>query len=154
MESDPRPDQPWPDQPWPDQPRPGLSQRLRAKLTDAVKARDLDAVRALRGTLAAIENAGAVGARRAPAPDGHPHIAGSVHGLGGAEVARRALSRDEVEQIMRREVTDRLDAATEYERAGRNDRAATLRAEAATLAELLDTAECDVPERSGSDPAS
>jgi uncharacterized protein YqeY len=110
-----------------------LPERLRAGLTQAIKSRNLDAVRALRSALAAIENAGAVDPGQAPNPDGHPHLAGSVSGLAAAEVRRRQLNPAELTTIVHREVTDRLAAATEYEQAGRGQRAASLRAEAAAL---------------------
>jgi uncharacterized protein YqeY len=109
-----------------------------------MKARDTAAVGALRSALAAIDNAEAVEARPLPPtatglPDvvesvpGHPGVAGSVAGLGAAEVRRRSLTEAEMGEIVRAEVADRESAALDYERAGRHDRAERLRHEVAVL---------------------
>ena len=109
-----------------------LRQRLRAALPVAMKARDRAATAALRATLAAIDNAEAV------APD--DAAAGSLAieqvpiGAGATEVARRTLTEDAVEAIVRGELAERETAADAYERAGRTDRAELLRSEARALA--------------------
>ena len=56
-------------------------------------------------------------------------------GAGSTEVRRRTLTDGEVADVLRAEIADRLDAATEYDAAGPAgvERAALLRAEAATL---------------------
>ncbi len=114
-----------------------LSARLRATLTTAMKARDRDAVAALRAALAAIDNAGAV----APTVDAHAlsegPIAGAVAGLGAAEATRRELGDDEIAALVWTEVTDREDAAIGYDQAGRDDHAQRLRDEAAALRDVL-----------------
>jgi hypothetical protein len=112
-----------------------LRQRLREALPAAMKSRDRTATATLRATLAAIENAEAV----APPDGARPGLAIEqvAIGLGTAEVARRVLTDAEVERIVRDELTDRETAAAEYERAGRPDRAAQLRSEAAVLAAHL-----------------
>ncbi|WP_433374082.1 hypothetical protein ACQPZX_03195 [Actinoplanes sp. CA-142083] len=120
-----------------------LRQRLRAALPIAMKSRDRAATAALRATLAAIDNAEAVAPdAEAVAPDAEAsgtslaieHIA---LGVGATEVARRALTEDEVEQIVRDEVAERETAADEYERSGYADRAEQLRSEARALAAHL-----------------
>ncbi len=106
-----------------------LQQRLRESFTAALKARDAVATAALRSALAAIDNAAAVDA----ASGSHPTL-----GVGTRDVARRELSPGEVREIVRREVSDREAAATEYESRAKRDQARRLRAEAAVLAEVLD----------------
>jgi uncharacterized protein len=111
---------------------------LRRDLAVAVRARDPVATSALRSALAAIENAGAADPAEAPEPGvGRSPIAGSVRGLGAAEVRRRELTAAEVEEIVRAEVAGRLAAAGDYLRLGRRDRAERLRAEAAVLTRYL-----------------
>ena len=147
--------------------------RLRRGLVDAMKARDRDAVAALRSTLAAIDNAEAVdagtvdgepihgGAVDAGTVDGqrvdgravrgqavgggpalgtgegHPPVAGSILGVGAAEVERRTLTREDVAAVVRDEVTERELAADVLERNGRPDQAGGLRAQAKLLATYL-----------------
>jgi uncharacterized protein YqeY len=110
-----------------------LPARLRLALTAALRARDMTAVAALRSALGAIGNAEAV-----PVPAGSsaagPHVAGSAAGLGAAEAERRWLSPAQVAAIVQAEIDERLAAAAQYERAGREDRAARLTAEAQALA--------------------
>ena len=110
-----------------------LRGRLRGALPAAMKARDGAAVAALRSALAAIDNAEAVepAPGRSPGAAGHADLAGTVAGLGAAEVERRHLQEAEVEQIVQTEVADRRAAADAYERAGR------LRAEADVLSSHL-----------------
>lgn len=76
----------------PDTSPQALRDALRRDLTRAMKAREPDAVSALRTAIAAIDNAEAV-----PAPDDSPattsgHIAGARAGIDAAEAARRNLS--------------------------------------------------------------
>jgi uncharacterized protein len=65
---------------------------------------------------------------------GSPHVAGAAAGLGAAEAGRRRLSPAQVAAIVQAEIDERLAAAAQYERAGREDRAARLAAEAHALA--------------------
>jgi hypothetical protein len=60
-------------------------------------------------------------------------IAKARVGLGAGEAARLELTDDEVAAVVRAEVADRLAAADEYDAHGRDERAGTLRAEAAVL---------------------
>jgi uncharacterized protein YqeY len=113
-----------------------------------MKARDGLAVTALRSALAAIDNAEAVDATQAPRGTGHPEpgdpearhpeFAGTVAGLGAAEVERCSLTPAQVERIVRAEVTDREAAAVDYERAGQVEHADRLRGEAKVLTSYLD----------------
>ena len=103
-----------------------LRDRLQAALPPAMKARDRSAVAALRGALAAIENAAAVAPRESP--HGLP-----ATGLGVTEVPRREQDEAEIERIVRAEITERLAAAAEYDRLDQPDQARRLRAEAHTL---------------------
>jgi uncharacterized protein len=69
----------------------------------------------------------------------HPGFAGTVAGLGAAEVERRSLGQAQMEAIVRAEIADRETAATWYERAGQLQRAERLRAEAEVLRSHLTT---------------
>ena len=66
-------------------------------------------------------------------PAGHPDLAGSVAGLGTADVEQRQLTEAEVEEIVRREVASRRAAAAEYDHRGEPEHAERLRAEADAL---------------------
>jgi uncharacterized protein len=119
--------------------------RLREALLSARKDRDAARVSALRSALSAIDNAGAVPTATlgsATPVDMNPDapasgtIAGGVDGLGAAEVARRELSDTQIRQLMHAEIDERLAAASEIDRT-HTERAATLRAEAAVLSDLL-----------------
>ena len=112
-----------------------LRDRLRAALPPAMKARDEPTVAALRSALAALDNAEAVAPPPAPALPGV--IAGAVAGLGAGEAARLELTEDRVAEIVGAEVADRRAAAADYARAGRDERAARLTAEADALAGFL-----------------
>ena len=90
----------------------------------------------LRTALAAIDNAEAVDSSFAP--DGQSStIAGAVVGLGAGEVARRTLSDDDVRAILRDAITEREEAAAEYEARQRPEDAARLRTEAGILTAIL-----------------
>jgi uncharacterized protein YqeY len=110
-----------------------LTDRLRVALKDAMKQRDRDATTALRTTLAAIENAGAVDAGASGPLVASGPIAGATAGVGATEVARRDLTVDEELALVRLQVSEREDAATGYEAAGQAEAATRLRAEAAAL---------------------
>lgn len=130
---------------------------MRAALGAAMKQQDSVALSALRSALAAIDNAEAVDPLQILAEPtgtlevGEADLTGSAIGLGGAEVAasvvgvgatdveRRALTDDEVAEIVRSEGTERLHAAASYEEMGQPERAERLRAEAAVLGRFLPT---------------
>ncbi len=109
---------------------------LRSRLIAARKAKDNVAVAALRSALSAIDNAETpdVPLPRAGA------IADSAHGLGAAEVARRHLTDDEIQELIGTEADERRAAAGQLRSAGHGDRAAQVEAEAAVLRALLDSA--------------
>ena len=112
---------------------------LRHGLVTALKARDTDALAALRTTIAAIDNAEAV---PVPVPDtSRPatsvHIAGSRSGPGSAEAARRQLSASELRDILRAQITEHTREADRYDALGRADAAERLRRQARTLTAYL-----------------
>jgi uncharacterized protein YqeY len=113
--------------------------RLRASLQSAIKARDHTAIGAFRSALGAIDNAEAVEASPDAKPAAAGPVAGSVIGLGAGEVPRRHLADDAIEAIVSCEAEQRRSAALEYEKLGRPDHAARLRAEAALLEAHLST---------------
>lgn len=98
-----------------------------------MKARDRVAVGVLRSTLAAIDNAEAIG----PAEASGLAIEQTPIGVGAAEVERRLLSPDDVARVVRGELAAREEAAADYDRAGHAERAAQLRAEARFLSDFL-----------------
>ena len=106
---------------------------LRARLMAARKDRDATRVSALRSALSAIDNA--------ETPDVDVPAAGAIAdsaaGLGAAEVSRRVLTDAEIRSLLRTEVDERLGAAEQMDAGGHSERAATVRAEAAVLADLL-----------------
>lgn len=112
---------------------------MRADLILAVKARDKAATAALRSALAAIENAEAIPVDESTkSTTGTAQVVGATaFGDGAAEAERRELTDAEVAAIVANEVADRITAAGEYARLGRDDQAARLRAEADVLATYL-----------------
>jgi uncharacterized protein YqeY len=116
-----------------DRASPGLRDRLRRALAEAMRRRDRVAIVALRSALAAIDNAEAADAATAPRPAAGRHFAGTVAGLGAGEGDRRRLTETGVQAVVRAEVADRMAAADRYQRSGHPDRADRLRAEATVL---------------------
>jgi uncharacterized protein YqeY len=115
-----------------------LQSRLRVALKDALSARDAIAAAAIRSALSAIANAEAIPASdRHRAPVSSEHFAGATAGLGAAEAARRLLTDADVAAIVSTEIADRRAAADDYDRLGRPDQTARLRAEADVLAAVL-----------------
>jgi len=120
-----------------------LRAALRHGLITALKARDTDAVAALRTTIAAIDNAQAVPAS-APTPTPTPtptvasaHVAGARSGAGSTEAARRQLGRSELRDILRGQVTEHAREADRYDALGQSEAAARLRRRARALAAYL-----------------
>jgi len=112
--------------------------RMRRGLVDAMKARDQQAVAALRSTLARIDNAEALDAEPALySGEGHPAVAGSVLGVGAADVDRRVLTPEEMAALVRDDVEEREIAAEVLVRVGRPDQAERLRAQAKLLTGYL-----------------
>jgi uncharacterized protein YqeY len=110
---------------------------LRTELVLAMRRGDKPAVRALRTTIAAIENAEAIeGPEPTPGIARSP-IAGSVE-IASAQTPRRDLSHDEVRAIIDAEIEERRRSAETYERAGHVDRATGLRLEADVLRSFVE----------------
>jgi uncharacterized protein YqeY len=109
-----------------------LAVRMRSDLTVAMKARDRDAVVALRTALAAIANAEAVPVDEVPSPPAEP-IVGRAQ-----EVPRRVLAPSDVEAIVRREVEDRRDTIEELRGRDQCETIERLSAEIAVLERYLD----------------
>ena len=116
---------------------PPLRRRLRDALGAAIKERDRIAVGALRSALAAIENAEAVDVARTAESGATGRATLAIEqipiGAGAADIARRQLTEDDVERIVRGEVVEREAAVAAYERAGQDDRAGRLREEIRVL---------------------
>jgi hypothetical protein len=91
-----------------------LRARLSADLLTAMKARDKPAISTLRCLLALLDNAGAQ----------DPKLFGA-----STEVPRKSLTHNELQALMQAEITSRRAAVIEYERGGRHQDAARLRAE-------------------------
>ncbi len=108
---------------------------LRARLREALGAREKPVVAVLRETLAAIENAEAPPVASAPASK-DALFAGSVGGLGAGEVERLVLDHEAVVAIIRREVRERREASAEYVRLGRHEEASVLASQVAVLVAL------------------
>jgi uncharacterized protein YqeY len=118
----------------------GIRARLGAALRLALRARDTLSAAALRSALAAIGNAEAISPPSGPGAAGSRHVAGAAVGLGAGEAERRYLTEAEVGDIVQAEITERQDAASQYERAGQGDRAERLRREAGVLVAVLGSA--------------
>lgn len=111
---------------------------LRQDLKAALRARDRDAISALRSAIADIENAEAVditdATGRAGASTSDPPPAGPAV---AAEADRRVLSEADEVAIVREAVAERRSAAAEYEQLGHADQATRLHTEAGLLARHL-----------------
>jgi uncharacterized protein len=109
---------------------------LRESLLSARKARDTNRTAAIRSALSAIDNAETPQADQTDTRIGGA-IAGAVSGVGSTEVARRVLSDDEVRDLLRAEIDERLSAASGYIANGHHERASDLQSQAAVLAQVL-----------------
>jgi hypothetical protein len=115
-----------------------LRATLRRDLTAAMKARDPDAVAALRTAIAAIDNAEAVAdPGTAPAAATSAHIAGARAGLGAAEAPRRQLTGDELQEILRGQLAEYSREADRYAAHGQAVAADRLRNQASLLSRYL-----------------
>jgi uncharacterized protein YqeY len=113
-----------------------LRAAMRADLAAAMKARNCQAVSALRTAIAAIDNAESVDQTAETTPS-NAHIASAATGLGAAEAARRALSPADVRAILQAQIDDRATEANGYDALGQAQAAVKLRAEAEVLATYL-----------------
>ncbi|MFE9535466.1 hypothetical protein [Streptomyces sp. NPDC006691] len=116
-----------------------------------MRARDKVAVRALRATLAALDNAEAVPVG-ATEPRGLS-LEESPVGAGATEAARRELSEAEMADIVRSEIAERLSAVRQLSSPAHQDRAAGLRAEVTVLRRFLDDAAGATPEPAPGTPS-
>jgi uncharacterized protein len=99
-----------------------LRARLSTDLVAAMKARDNPAIATLRCLLAVLDNAGAQ----------DPEVFGT-----STEIPRRLLTQNELRALMSAEVTSRETAIIQYERGGRHQEAARLRAELELISRYL-----------------
>lgn len=111
----------------------GVRERLRVDLREAMKERDKIAVRVIRSLLAAIDNAEAVSA--AESSSGGAHVAKAALGAGAGDRPRRELSGDDLAMILQAEIDERVTAKAEYQRGGRENEAAEIVQEIASLAQ-------------------
>ena len=116
-----------------------LRSMLRADLTTAMKARQVEAVAALRTALAAIDNAEAVEVPGSTGALAGGRIAGAQSGVGSTEARRRDLSIGEVRAILSGQIEERVAAAALYDAKGQHDAAGRLRREADALRRYLAT---------------
>jgi hypothetical protein len=114
-----------------------LRAALRHGLTTALKARDSDAMAALRTAIAAIDNAQAVPAAGLTPPAASAHVAGARSGVGSTEAARRQLSNSELRDILLDEITEHAREADRYDALGQAGAAQRLRRQARTLEAYL-----------------
>jgi uncharacterized protein YqeY len=108
--------------PHPTDPVEPLRARLSADLLIAIKSRDKAAIDTLRCLLAVLDNAGAQ----------DPKAFGA-----STEVPRRLLTHDELQALIQVEVASRRRAVLDYERGGRHQDAARLRAELVLLSRYV-----------------
>lgn len=114
-----------------------LRASLRRDLTAAMRARDPDAVAVLRTAIAAIDNAEAIAAPGTAPAATSAHIAGARAGLGAAEAARKQLTGDELQVILRGQLAEYVREAGRYAGHGQETAAERLRNQAALLSKYL-----------------
>ena len=119
-----------------DDPR-ALRAALRRDLVSAMKAREAQAVSALRTAIAAIDNAEAVPAAEASQPTTSTHFAGARAGVGATEAARRELSDGDIRAILGDQIASYAREADGYDAVGQADAARRLRDQARLLAAYL-----------------
>ena len=110
---------------------------LRHGLTTALKARDAEALAALRTAIAAIDNAEAIATTDTQRPVTSADIAGASSGVGSTEAVRRSLNSGQLRDIMREQIAEYAREADRYDALGRPDAADRLRYRAGILAAHL-----------------
>ena len=118
-----------------------MHDQVRRDLTAAMRRRDTVAVSALRSLLSALANAEAV-EREEPTPSASlsqssEHVAGTSIGVGSADAERRRLSDAERDDVVRHEVGERRQAASQLAAEGQEERAHRLLEEADVLSAYL-----------------
>ena len=123
-------------EPAPDQAQSTAALRaaLRRGLVAALKARDAEALAALRTTIAAIDNAEAVPAADMQAPLTSADIAGASSGVGSTEAIRQSLSVGQLRDIVSEQIAECAREADRYDLLGQSDAAQRLRHRARILA--------------------
>jgi uncharacterized protein len=111
-----------------------LRAALRQGLTTALKARDTEAMAALRTAIAAIDNAEAVATADTQRPVTSADIVGASRGVGSTEAVRQSLSIGQLRDIVRGQITEYAREADRYDALGRPDAAHRLRDRARILA--------------------
>lgn len=126
-----------------DDPR-ALRAALRQDLASAMKAREPEAVAALRTAIAAIDNAEAVpipaaGARQAVGPQTgtSSHFAGARAGVGATEAARRELGSGDIRAVLDGLIAGYAREADGYDALGQAEAARRLRNQARLLTAYL-----------------
>ena len=104
-----------------------LRQQLRVDLREALKAREKEAVTALRILLAAIDNAEAV-----PTDPSFVPITGRTN-----DVPRKLLTEADVQQILQAEAIKQREALAECERLGQDEAAKQIRTELVVMSRYL-----------------
>lgn len=92
-----------------------------------------DEVKVLRTLLGEIDNAEAI-----PVAHLHHRYRLSIFGDGSAEAPRRRLAADEIQQLLRRDRNDRLEAAARLEAGGKFEQASKLRGELRIVERYID----------------
>jgi hypothetical protein len=114
-----------------------LRDALRRDLAKAMKAREPDAVSALRTAIAAIDNAEAVPPVDENLVETSGHIAGARAGLGAAEAGRLNLTASQQLDIVRDQISGYAAEADHYDALGQHDAATRLRGQAGVLTAYL-----------------
>jgi hypothetical protein len=120
-----------------DTPPQPLRAALRRDLASAMKAREPDAVSALRTAIAAIDNAEAVPTPETGQATTSGHIAGARAGVGAAEATRLELNESQQRAILRDQVTGYTAEADRHEALGQPAAASRLRDQASLLSAYL-----------------
>ena len=106
-----------------------MRDRLRTSLVSARKARDDISIAEYRSLIALLDNASAVPVDLSGA---------SLQVQGSADVPRRLLRREEVLELLRQEHDERIKAATEYKKFGRDREAAKFEVQADVIERILE----------------
>jgi uncharacterized protein YqeY len=110
-----------------------LRAALRRGLTTALKARDTEAMAALRTAIFAIDNAEAIATTDTQATVTSADIAGASRGVGSTEAVRQSLGIGQLRDIVGGQITEYAREADRYDALGRPDAADRLRHRARIL---------------------
>ncbi len=118
----------------PAHPIDAIKVRIRADIRTAMSAKQMNEARVLRTLLAALDNAEAH-----PVAPGHTPYVEHAFGDRAVEVARKVLTADDVEAVLKTEREERAAAARVLEQHGRVAEASALMSEAALVARYMRT---------------